>query len=234
MTSSAAKFDTDRANEYAAQSRIALAGYDACHELAACLLSAELGPRNDPRLLVVGAGGTAQEILVAGKLCPGWRFTAVDPSPPMLEVAKASVEAAGLAPAATWHAGYVHELPEDERFDAATVIGILHHLPGREAKLGLLQSIASRLHPKASLVLACNRGAYTSRPLLLKAWGERWRMTGASAEEVEVKRKKILQGADPPASDEDVEGLLSDAGFEQPQLFFSSLFWGAWIARRSI
>ena len=40
QAASAAKFDTSRAAEYETQSRIALAGYDACHELAACLLAA--------------------------------------------------------------------------------------------------------------------------------------------------------------------------------------------------
>ena len=33
------KFDSARAGEYQAQSRIALAGYDACHELAACMFA---------------------------------------------------------------------------------------------------------------------------------------------------------------------------------------------------
>lgn len=58
------KFDHSRAAEYETQSRIALAGYDACHELSACLLSAHLG--SDPKvILVAGAGGTGQEILVS-------------------------------------------------------------------------------------------------------------------------------------------------------------------------
>jgi tRNA (cmo5U34)-methyltransferase len=42
----------------------------------------------------------------------------------------------------------------------------------------------------------------------------------------------ILQGADPPASEEAVAGLLAQAGFGRPLRFFSSLFWGAWIVRR--
>ena len=128
MSLSAAKFDAARAAEYAEQSRLALAGDDACHELAACLLSAELGERGDRQILILG--GTAQEILVAGKLRPGWRFTAIDPSPPMLAGARASVEAAGLAPAVTWHGGSIEALPEAVRFDAATAIGLLHHLSG--------------------------------------------------------------------------------------------------------
>lgn len=50
---SAAKFDASRAGEYARQSRIALAGYDACHELSACMLSATLGAGKPARVLVV-------------------------------------------------------------------------------------------------------------------------------------------------------------------------------------
>ena len=57
-TSAAArKFGADRAGEYAQQSRIALAGYEACHELAACMLAAVLGSGTPARLLIVGAGG---------------------------------------------------------------------------------------------------------------------------------------------------------------------------------
>jgi len=43
---------------------------------------------------------------------------------------------------------------------------------------------------------------------------------------------KILEGADPPASEDAVSKLLADAGFAQPCWFFSSLFWGACLARR--
>ncbi|VTY36196.1 Uncharacterised protein [Xylophilus ampelinus] len=60
-----AKFDQSRASEYATQSRIALAGYDACHELSACILSASLGSE-EKHVLVAGAGGTGQEFLVMG------------------------------------------------------------------------------------------------------------------------------------------------------------------------
>jgi tRNA (cmo5U34)-methyltransferase len=42
-----------------------------------------------------------------------------------------------------------------------------------------------------------------------------------------------LQGADPPRSEEAVASLLAQEGFERPVRFFSSLFWGAWLARRS-
>jgi tRNA (cmo5U34)-methyltransferase len=85
--------------------------------------------------------------------------------------------------------------------------------------------------PGAPLILASNRYAYASQPLLA-AWGERWRMQGATPGEVKVKLGKILQGADPPHSEEAIAMLLAEGGFELPLRFFSNLFWGAWIARR--
>lgn len=66
----AAKFDASRAGEYGRQSRIALAGYEACHELVACVLAASLGNNLPTRILVVGVGGTAQEIISLSALEP--------------------------------------------------------------------------------------------------------------------------------------------------------------------
>ncbi|AGZ31539.1 hypothetical protein BBK_4526 [Burkholderia pseudomallei NCTC 13179] len=92
--SAAAKFDPARAAEYAEQSRIALAGYDACHDLAACMLASAIpAEAHAAQVLVAGAGGTAREIAALAGLAPGWRFTAVDPSRPMLDLASANVAA---------------------------------------------------------------------------------------------------------------------------------------------
>jgi len=233
MTHSTQKFGPARAGEYEQQSRIALAGYEACHELAACMIVAALGSGGTAKVLVVGAGGTAQEIVTAGKLKPGWQFTAVDPSGPMLDLAVSKLQEQGLTSRTQAHLGYVDDLSPDELFDAATLIGELHHLPGDEAKQAIMRSIAAKLKPQAPLVLAGNYYAYASQPLLLTAWGERWRMNGATPDEVENKLAKILEGADPPQSEEAVALLLQNAGFEPPLRFFSSLFWGAWLSRRA-
>jgi tRNA (cmo5U34)-methyltransferase len=234
MTNDAAqKFDPSRAGEYEQQSRIALAGYDACHELAACMLAAPLGSGTSAHILVAGAGGGAREIVTAGPLEPRWRFTAVDPSQPMMDIAVSRLTEARLLDRTEIVLGTVDDLPDTSAFDAATLIGVLHHLPGDDAKRAILRSLAARLKPGAPLILAGNRYAYASQPLLLAAWGERWRMHGAPPDEVKAKLGKILQGADPPYSEEAVSALLRESGFAPPQMFFSSLFWGAWIARRS-
>ncbi|TDV39929.1 tRNA (cmo5U34)-methyltransferase [Pseudomonas helmanticensis] len=225
----ATKFDTSRASEYARQSRVALAGYDACHDLAACMLAASLGNSRAARILVVGAGGTAQEIIAMAALEPQWRFIAVDPSAPMLETAKEQLRANDLLHRTQVHIGHVEDLPADAPFDAATMIGVLHHLNGDEPKRQILQSIQARLKPGAPLIIAGNHYAYASQPLLLQAWGQRWRQQGASAQAVKAKLGKILQGADPPHSEAAVQALLHEAGFGEATRFFSSLFWGAWL-----
>ncbi|MHA6576146.1 class I SAM-dependent methyltransferase [Pseudomonas yamanorum] len=225
----AEKFDTSRANEYARQSRIALAGYDACQDLAACMLAASLGESTSAKVLVVGAGGTAQEIIAMAALEPGWHFTAVDPSEPMLEAATQQLAANNLLERTVIHLGNVEDLAADESYDAATLIGVLHHLDGDDAKRQILRSIRDHLKPGAPLIVAGNQYAYASQPLLLSAWGQRWRQHGASAEEVKAKLGKILQGADPPHSEAAVQQLLHDAGFGDATRFFSSLFWSAWL-----
>jgi len=229
---SAAKFDPSRAAEYERQSRIGLAGYDACHDLAACLLAATLGSGTRARILVAGGGGTGSEVLAAGRLEPDWTFVVVDPSAPMLDLAMGQIAGAGLADRVEAVLGAVADLPSGQTFDAATLIGVLHHLPGAEAKAAILRDIAERLPPGAPLILAGNCRAYAAEPLLMAAWGNRWRMNGASGDEIDAKLGKILQGADPPASEEAVEALLADAGFGHAKRFFSSLFWGAWICTR--
>lgn len=231
-TASAAKFDAGRADDYAVQSRTALAGYDACHEVAACLMSAALGRGARARILVVGVGGSGQEIVVGGRLEPGWFFVGVDPSAPMLDKARAAIEAAGLGSRAELRLGRLEDLPADPSFDAAMLIGVLHHLPGRAQKEDMLREIGRRLRPGAPFIVAGNRGAYAGNPLFLAAWGERWRMFGEKDESIQARLGKILEGADPPASEADVAELLDGAGFAEATLFFSSLFWGAWITRK--
>jgi tRNA (cmo5U34)-methyltransferase len=228
---SAAKFDASRAGEYARQSRIGLAGYDACHELCACMLSASLGEGRPARVLVIGAGGTAGEIITAARLEPLWSFVAVDPSQPMLDLAWTHLVEAGVSNRVDPLFGSITDIDPSPSFDASIMIGVLHHLPTEAAKQDILAQIAMRLRPSAPLVVAGNYRPYASQPLLMKAWAARWRMNGAEPEEVQAKMGKILQGAEPPRSEEAVISLLTEAGFENPLRFFSSLFWGAWLTR---
>jgi tRNA (cmo5U34)-methyltransferase len=226
----AAKFDAVRAADYDRQSRIALAGYAAMHELTACCLSAALGAGTEQRLLVVGAG-TGQDVVVLATLEPRWRFTAVDPSPAMIGLAETRLAALGLLDRTTLHGGTVDTLSAT-RYDGATMIGVLHHVHGDVAKFQLLKAIAARLKPGAPLVLGGNVGVYGDDPLFRNAWQSRWRQHGA-ADEGEARFRRITGDVDPPRSEEAQAELLATAGFAAPKRFFGSLFWGGWLVTKA-
>lgn len=240
----AGHFDAAHAADYERNSHVALAGYEACHELAACMLVASVSPGESNRILIGGAGGTAQEIINLARLEPEWRFVGIDPSQPMLDAARDRLEQVGLSVGAGKNAapgscyridlrlGTVPDLPADERFDGAMLIGVLHHVPGEDAKAATLKGIADRLKPGGALVLAGNFLSFADQPLMLKAMSERWRMYGDTREEVDQKLARAQEHSLPTESEDALSALLADAGFDQPLRFFSSLFWGAWVAGR--
>lgn len=158
MQAAAVKFDPARAAEYEQQSRIALAGYEACHELVACMLATAIGPGKAARVLVAGAGGTAQEIITIGTLEPQWSFTGVDPSAPMLELSRSRIDERGFTERVDLRLGYVDDLPAGPAFDAATLIGVLHHLPGL-CPLIRISQIPTGLRPPSAWPQPCRWGA---------------------------------------------------------------------------
>lgn len=184
-------------------------------------------------LRVVGAGGTAGEIIAAARLEPQWSFLAVDPSPPMLDLDRVHLAEAGATEQVETVLGVVGDVDPAPAFDAAIMIGVLHHQPGDAAKKELLDQVAVRLRPTAPFVIAGNYRAYASQPLLMAAWANRWRMNGVAPEEVQAKMNKILQGAEPSASEEAVFALLAGSGFGEPTRFFTSVFCGAWLTQRN-
>ena len=230
MSDAVRKFDPSRAAAYDRQARVALAGYEAMHELGACCLAAALGPGGQRSLLVVGVG-TGQEIVTIAGLEPTWRFTALDPSAAMVAIAEERLGALDLLGRTRLVTGEIGALPE-ARHDGATLIGVLHHLPDAASRIDLLQAIARRLGPGAPLILGGNYRTYDSEPLLCAAWRQRWRQQGVAAEDVEAQFARITQGVVPPESEAEVVRLLAAAGLVRPTRFFSSLFWGGWIAFR--
>jgi tRNA (cmo5U34)-methyltransferase len=228
------KFGVSGASDYEGRIRISLAGYDACHSLAACILSAVLDPASSARVLVVGAGGGGSEIIAAGTAAPLWTFTAVDPSAPMVDVTVERVHEAGMGARTEFSVGYLGDLAQGPAYAAAMMMGVIHHLIGDDAKMSMLRAVADRLEPGGYLVLAGNYQAYDSQPLLLAAWRQRLILQGMPACEVDAVLSEILADADPLHSESHLTELLAAVGFEAPVRFFSSLFWGAWIVRKAV
>jgi tRNA (cmo5U34)-methyltransferase len=68
---------------------------------------------------------------------PGWRFTAVDPSAPMLEICSRKAQEQGIAPRCFFHADYLSSLSTPDRFDAATCFLVSHFLTDRDERQAL-------------------------------------------------------------------------------------------------
>jgi tRNA (cmo5U34)-methyltransferase len=202
---------------------------DAIHLLIRAVF-AEL--RADARILCVGAG-TGPELLYLAEQFPTWRFVAVEPSAPMLEVCRNKANERGIADRCEFHEGYLESLPQVEGFDAATSLLVSQFILDREARTGFFQGIAERLSPggilvNSDLAFAANPVSYES---LLNVWFRVMRSGDLTAEAIEAMRAAYDRDVAilPP---EDVARLIAAGGFDTPIPFFQTGLIRAWYARR--
>lgn len=207
---------------YARETPLKVPGLADLHRMAMLLLAEQA--TGAARILVVGAGG-GMETLALAQAQPSWRFTGVDPSAAMLDLARGA-----LAPVADRVAlieGTVDQAP-DGPFDGATCILTLHHID-RDARLHTLQQIRRRLKPGARLVIAGHSapGPDSERWLTRSvAFGDRsgldWEKSAATARMM-AERLPLLTPADE-------EHLLVEAGFTDVALFYAAFSFRGWVA----
>ena len=204
--------------------------YNPFFQLTLAVLQIRL--RADAQTLVVGCG-SGKEITTFGPICPGWVFTAVDPSRQMIEVASAAVAAADLTDRVSFHQGYTHELPENAIYDAATLINVMHFLPDDGAKQDLVDSISQRLRPGGILILFDLYGDPSASAFgrLLETWNKFMVLQGFSAEERDVFLKRLNKGID-FIPEERVLEICQLAGLEFEERYFSGLLYGGWVLKR--
>jgi tRNA (cmo5U34)-methyltransferase len=224
-----AAFDQKCASGYDRQWQKLAPLRDALHLLMGAVLS---DLRADARILCVGAG-TGPEILYLARRFPGWRFVAVEPSAPMLEVCRGKAEESGIAGRCEFHEGYLEALPPGEPFDAATSLLVSQFLLDRDARTGFFREIADRLRVGGFLVNAdlssdASPAAYRG---LLDDWGRMMRAADVPPEGVD--RMREAYGRDvalvPP---EEVGGMIAAGGFDAPIQFLQTGLIRAWYARR--
>jgi len=184
-------------------------------------------------ILCVGAG-TGTEILYLARKFPGWNFTAVEPSVPMIEVFRRRAEEAGITARCTFHAGYLDSLPADKTFDAATAFLVSQFILDRQERSQFFRGIADRLNPEGLLVsadLAGDLNAPDGRGLL-KVWFTLMKGNGVAPEEVEKMREAYVRDVAvlPPQS---IREIIMGGGFELPVLFFQTGLIHAWYGKRS-
>lgn len=220
-------FERERALKYDSQVRISIESYDAMQKVAAEVLVAALSGRTAASLLMVGIG-TGNEVKPFARFAgTDFHFTGIDPSPEMIAIATEKLAAEGLLQRTSLHACELRDLPRGPSFDGAQMIGVLHHLPDDEARVGLLREIAGRLVPGAHFVIGCRVG---SEPLL-NAVEERRIFVNGRPPEVLEQRRKAMASMRIPASEAEVFALLGQAGFVEPRFIFGELQFRVWVAR---
>jgi tRNA (cmo5U34)-methyltransferase len=191
------------------------------HRMATQLLAEEAEAA--AHVLVVGAGG-GLELVSLATAQPGWRFTGVDPSPAMLDLARQAV--APFAQRVQLVAGTIDQAPAGP-FDGATCLLTLHFLE-RAERLRTLREIHRRLRPGARLVVVHHAppGPHAER------WMARTAAFGAAAKinrEWAAAAGKLMTQRLPLLTPEEDEQLLREAGFVDVELFYAALSFRGWI-----
>lgn len=214
--------------------------------MVAALLDPVLPRRG--RVLVAGAG-TGVELVALRSARPDLRLHGVDPSRQMLDLARRRVAEASEAargeraaaaspdPTVTLQQGYVADVDPEARFDAATLINVLHFVPdvpGEEGKSALLQEIGKRVRPGGAFVLFDLHGDPGSEEhdVHMAAWRRYWTLMGMVPAELPAFEQRIRDGIH-FASAERAVALARAAGFESPRRFYKSLLYGGWTFRRA-
>jgi tRNA (cmo5U34)-methyltransferase len=192
-------------------------GFDGLHRMMAILLAEGTG--TEVEVLVLGAGG-GLELRTLAAAQPGWRFTGVDPSAPMLALAR---EAVGAEMARmTLVEGVIDDAPEGP-FDAATCLLTLHFLEA-EDRLRTLRALHRRLRPGAPFVAAHLSAPREGRARWIDRYAAFAGIAPAQAREGVGQRLPILD----PAED---EAILREAGFGGVEMFYAGLTFRGWVAR---
>lgn len=207
---------------YVEQTPLRVPGLADLHRMAMLLL-AEHAP-GTAHILIVGAGG-GMETRSLAEAQPDWRFTGVDPSPAMIDLARRTL--APFADRVELLEGTIDQAPLD-LFDGATCILTLHHIE-QDERLRTLREIRRRLRPGASLVVAGHSAPDPDPELWMMrsvAFGDRagidWAKSSATASMI-TERLPLLT----PAEEED---LLREAGYSEVALFYAAFSFRGWVA----
>jgi tRNA (cmo5U34)-methyltransferase len=229
-SSSVQHFDQQKAAQYEARWAPLAPLRDSLHLQMRLILHALPA---DARILCVGAG-TGAELLALARAFPGWRFTAVDPSAPMLEVCRQRATEAGIADRCEFRSTYVHELPPGACYDAATAILVSHFITDRAHRIAFYRELAARLRPGAGLVTA---DLTTSPPGqhegLYRVWQQMMRHTGATEDQIQAMLATYGRDVALLTASE-LESLLAESGFARPVHFSQALLIHAWFACKQL
>lgn len=184
----------------------------------------------DARILCVGAG-TGGELLYLADAFPAWTFTLVEPAPAMLSRCRLRAIEASIEARCTFHEGYLDTLPETEPFDAATAILVSQFVLVRQKRCNFFQDIAGRLKPQGHLITADLAGEPDTIPF--ESWMSLMKYNDANDEQVAQYRVALENHVAVRPPDE-VESIITEGGFDRPEIVCQTLLIHMWHARKSL
>lgn len=182
-------------------------------------------------ILCVGVG-TGAEILSLSKAFPQWTFVGVDPSASMLEVCHERLKTAGILDRCQLIHGYVHDLSNEESFDAVLSV-LVSHFVQREERSDFFRNMISRLKKGGALInteisFDLNSSEF---PLMLRQWEKIQMLMGASAESLAnlpQQFREVLTVLAPSHVDE----LLRQSGLHESVQFFQAFMIRGWYGKK--
>lgn len=223
------EFDKEMATEYDKGVRRTLPTYDSMFKLVQAYLRSNTTQQES--VLIVGAGG-GTELATLGPANPGWTFTAVDPAPPMLDFARMKAQDLEITDRVEFIEGTVDDVEEGALFGAATCMLVLHFIADMDEKLKLLKKVRLHLPLGAPFVMATMYGDPNDSAFdeLFALWKAYWLdSTKLTVEEVDEMEEVVRTLSFIP--EEDIVGLLSEAGFGRVAKFFTTNMFGGWICQ---
>ena len=197
-------------------------GLDDLHRMVMLLL-AETTP-GPAHILVVGAGG-GMETRAMAEAQAEWRFTGVDPSAAMLDLARQTL--GSLAHRVALVEGTIDHAPEGP-YHGATCLLTMHHL-NQEERLHLLRETRARLKPGARLVTVEHSAPAPDAALWMTrsvAFSDRGSPDWAKAKISGSRMAEHLTLLTAEAE----QDLLRDAGFIDIAMFYAAFSFRGWVA----
>ncbi|HEY7772722.1 MAG TPA: class I SAM-dependent methyltransferase [Marinagarivorans sp.] len=202
-----------------------------CLHLLLGSLFAELP--TDANILCVGVG-TGDELIYLASKNPGWHFTAVEPSGPMLDICRQRAETVGVASRCMFHKGYLSSLPFIEQQDAATCFLVSQFILDPNARSTFFHEIAEKLKPNG-LLASSDLASEVESPeykVLLRAWLNMMSAADFSQQALERLRAAYANDVGVLAPSQ-VASIIQSGGFERPVPFFQAGLIHAWLSKRA-
>lgn len=183
----------------------------------------------ESQILCVGAG-TGPELFYLAEAFPDWRFTAVDPSPEMLNICREKADKLGIGERCTFHEGYLDSLTDSGEFHAATCFLVSQFVLQPEKRIDLFRQIFQRIKPGGLMVSADLSSDMPGQIYqnLLTVWARTMEFSSAPKEDIEKLGHDVAV-----LPSREIESFIQQAGFEQPVLFFQALLIHAWFSRKT-